>query len=180
MKKRQKSKVVLSLFQWTITGAAHTPGSKSGPAKLPPWNCSITCQSSNRVCEHLWLSSTYSMYLWARCVKVTALWFYTIPAYKRFQRNALLLDSGGEGSEPVLFSETTTFYTRFQQLRLCKFIFKRLSNSSTNWAITNSLLNYCKFWSHFQFTPLKKVSIFFFPKVKAKLAICVILDLCIK
>ena len=145
MKKRQKSKVVLSLFQWTVTGAAHTPGSKSGPAKLPPWNCSIRCQSSNRVCEQLWLSSIYSMYLWARCVKVTALWFYTIPAYKRFQRNALLLHSEGEGSEPVLFSETTTFYTRFQQLRLCKFIFKCLSNSSTNWAINNSLLNYCKF-----------------------------------
>ena len=79
---------------------AWTPSKENGTAKLFPQK--LRSASHHQavialycVCEHLCFISTYSVYLFARCVpKVIASSLYTIWAYKRFHGNALFSDTG--------------------------------------------------------------------------------------
>lgn len=173
MKKRQKSKVVLSLFQWTITGAVHIPGSKwSRQASSLELNSASQHQIDARaqtVSVNICDSAPFISCICEQDVsKVTALWFYTIPAYKKFQRNALLLDSGGEWT--------------------CYYLLKQLhfTQDSSNSDSANLSLNFfpshpliepsptlswitASFWTCFQSTPFKIVSILFFQRWKPNL-----------
>lgn len=97
---KSKNSILRSFCSKPVTEAAHTQRRENGPAKFLPRELHSTSQHEaalalNSVCVHLFYLDLFCASLTKISLKVIASSLEAVLAYKRFRRNALILDSGG-------------------------------------------------------------------------------------